>query len=69
MFDTSKRYHSEATKKKLEESKIQEAFDSICKPDNPLGEWIKRQDIIKQNNDKADYLYLVEPGGQILITI
>lgn len=42
---------------------MQETLDSICKSSNPLGEWIKRQDIQKNTNNNENYLYLVEPGG------
>jgi hypothetical protein len=49
--------------KKLEEIKVLDIIENICKPKHENGTWIKRNDIKQAATASGKYLELVEPGG------
>jgi predicted small secreted protein len=50
-------------KKPIDEMKILEVIENVCKPNNETGEWIRSLDIQENTFDKKKYLHVVEPGG------
>jgi hypothetical protein len=64
--DTIKEENKQQFKKSnkpIEEVKILEIIENLCKPTNETGSWIRTLDIQEQVTDKKKYLHLVEPGG------
>mmetsp|Transcript_14798 Transcript_14798/g.22289 ORF Transcript_14798/g.22289 Transcript_14798/m.22289 type:complete len:267 (+) Transcript_14798:73-873(+) len=63
LFEAVKDARSKAPYQKLDEGEIQDIIDSICKNDDPNGEWIRRLDIVEKLKEKGTFLELDEPGG------
>mmetsp|Transcript_31686 Transcript_31686/g.34644 ORF Transcript_31686/g.34644 Transcript_31686/m.34644 type:complete len:265 (+) Transcript_31686:65-859(+) len=63
-IDEIKEEHNAKFKKTpLEEVKILEVIENICKPAKDNGAWIRKLDISETTNSKKKYLSIVEPGG------
>lgn len=63
-IDEIKEEHNAKFKKTpLEEVKVLEVIENICKPTKDNGAWIRKLDISETTNNKKKYLSIVEPGG------
>ena len=52
------------SKGKIEEGRIHEIMDTVCKQDLPAGQWIRQIDIVETKKDGgARLLSLETPGG------
>ncbi len=47
----------------MDEMKVLEIFDNICKTDRQGGEWIREIDIVEGKRNNARVLELIRPGG------
>ena len=54
---------SKPRKKNVDELRIMDLMEAVCKPKNETGEWIRKLDIVESKKEKKPFLKLVEPGG------
>jgi hypothetical protein len=54
---------SKPRKKNVDELRIMDLMEAVCKPKNETGEWIRKLDIAESKKEKKPVLKLVEPGG------